>query len=181
VSPPGPGATWKQVVVLVATVLAFAVSLSMMQQLVGLSSPWMVVMAFFCFLGLAKVADPIYALKVPHGLHALRPWEVRGDVYRRLGVPGFGALLRNTPLRILNTTVYVSHGRRDLQLIRRQVESAEASHFWAAILVVPYLASCVWMRKWSVLAGLIALQVVMSAYPIMHLRSVRARLDRSRR
>src|SRR4029077_20454409 len=99
---------WKHVTLLVATVLAFGVSMLMMQRAVGLASPWMALMAVFCFLGLAKVADPIYALKVPASGRELRPWESRGAVYRKLGVPGFGALLRNTPLRVLNTTVYVS-------------------------------------------------------------------------
>ena len=98
-------ARWKQVTLLVATVLAFGVSLSMMAQAVGLASPWLALMTMLCFLGLAKVAEPIFVLKVPDGLRPLRAWETRGDLYRRLAVPEFGALLRDTPLRFLNLGV----------------------------------------------------------------------------
>lgn len=168
----------KHLAILLATLAAFAFSLDMLHQLIGWTSPWMVLMLFLCFLGLAKIADPIYKLKVPAPLRALRPWELRGEVYRRLGVAGFGRLLRNTPLRFLNLTVYVSSGRRDPRLISRQLESAEASHFWAGLALVPYLAMCVFNGEWNVLGAFFAVEVLGNAYPIMHLRSVRGRIDR---
>jgi len=166
---------------LLATLAAFAFSLSMLRQAVGLSSPWWWLTAFLCFLGLAKAAEPIYALKVPSGLRELRPWEASGEIYRRLCVPRFGILLRDTPLRFLNTSVYVSAHRRDPARMRRQVESAEAIHFWGALLLMPYMAWSLWSREGAAFGWLLVLQVVANAYPIMHLRSVRARFDRSRR
>ncbi|HXF77586.1 MAG TPA: hypothetical protein VN598_01875 [Usitatibacter sp.] len=169
---------WKHVGILLATVAAFAFSIRMMSQVIGFTSPWMVLLLFFCFLGLAKIAEPVYMLKLPASVRGLRPWELRGDVYRMLGVPGFGALLRNTPLRFANTTVYVSRQRRDPALICRQVESAEAIHFWGTLVLVPYLAFCLWTGRWNVLGAFLAVQVIGNAYPIMHLRSVRGRLDR---
>jgi hypothetical protein len=174
-------ATWKHVAVLVATVLAFGVSMLMMQRAVGIASPWMALMAIFCFLGLAKVVDPVYALKVPASIRDVRAWELRGAIYRKLGVPAFGALLRNTPLRVLNTTVYVAGNRRDPLRIRRQLESAEAAHFWAAMLMMPYLAWCALSGKWAVFGAFLALQIMLNVYPILHLRSVRGRVDRVRR
>lgn len=168
----------KHLAILLATLAAFAYSLDMLHRLIGWTSPWMVLMVFLCFLGAAKVADPIFKLRIPASLRALRPWELRGDVYRRLGVAGFGKLLRNTPLRFLNTTVYVSRERRDPRLIARQVESAEACHFWAALLLVPYLVACVLDGEWRVLGAFLAVEILGNAYPIMHLRSVRGRLDR---
>jgi len=167
---------WKHLAVLAGTAVAFGFSIFMFQQVVGWSSPWMVLLLFACFLGLAKMAEPVYMLKLPAGIREVRPQESR--VYAGLGVPQFGALLRNTPLRFLNTTVYVSRGRSDVARIARQVESAEAIHFWGAIALVPYLAACVFHGKWNVLAAFAAVQVLGNAYPIMHLRSVRGRLDR---
>jgi hypothetical protein len=169
---------WKHVAIFVATLGAFGFSIMMMSQVIGFSSPWMVLMLFFCFLGLAKVAEPIYMLELPASLRRLRPWELRGGIYAKLGVGGFGALLRNTPLRLANTKVYVSKERRDPFVICRQVASAEAIHFWGAFVLLPYLALCLWFGKWSVLAAFLAIQVVGNAYPMMHLRSVRARLER---
>lgn len=171
-------APMKHVVVLVATTCAFGISLWMFHQLVGWASPWMVLMLFMCFLGLARIAEPVYMLKLPGAWEAIRAWEMKGAVYRALGVPGFGALLKNTPLRLLNTSVYVSKDRRDAGQICRQVASAEAIHFWAGLLLMPYLAVCFQSRRWSALASFLAVQILGNAYPIMHLRSVRGRLER---
>jgi hypothetical protein len=177
-SPDDPPAMVKHVAVFIAMLLAFAVSIVNMGRFIGFASPWMVLLVFLCFLGLAKFAEPFYRLKLPQALRAVRPWELRGSLYRRLGVPAFGWMLRNTPLKALNNTVYVSRERRDPSAISRQVESAEAIHFWAALLLVPYLAVCLLSGRWSVLLAFLAVQVLGNAYPMMHLRSVRGRLDR---
>ena len=168
----------KHVAVLLAVILAFGFSVYMFQQAVGPTSPWTVLLLFFCFLGIAKFLEPIYMLKLPAGIREVRSWEIRGKAYAMLGVPGFGALLRNTPLRLLNTTVYVSRQRRDPRLISRQVESAEAIHFWSAWVLVPYLAWCLAAGRWNVLGAFLAVEILGNAYPIMHLRSVRGRIDR---
>jgi hypothetical protein len=167
---------------LIATALAFAVSLTMMQRVVGLASPWMVLLVMTCFLGLAKIAEPIFVLKVPGSVRPLRSWELKGKIYRSLRVPEFGALLRRTPLRLLNTTVYLSGERPDVNHILRQVEAAEASHFWAGVLLTPYLVYCAWTGRWAVLGVcLVVAQVVGNIYPILHLRWVRGRLERMQR
>jgi hypothetical protein len=167
----------KHVAILVAVVAMFAFSTVMLRQALGPDSPWLVVMLFCCFLGIAKFAEPIYRLGLPRGLREIRSWETRGAIYRRLGVPAFGTLLRDTPLRFVNTSVYVS-GPRDLRRTLQQVESAEAIHFWAALLLVPYLLYCAWQGTWAVLGGFVILELVANIYPILHLRSVRARLQR---
>lgn len=170
----------KHVTALVAVLAAFGVSFFMMQRAVGLGSPWLVLMADFCVLGVAKFVDPLYAMQVPAGVREVRAWELQGVLYRRLGVREFGTLLRDTPLRVLNTTVYFSANGGDALAVRRQLESAEAAHFWAGLLLVPYLAWCAWAGKWAVFAVFMAFEIVVNAYPIMHLRYVRGRLDRAR-
>jgi hypothetical protein len=172
---------WKHVALLVVTIAAFAFSTVMMSRALGPESPWIAFMLFWCFLGVARFADPIFHIRLPKGLRDVRPWELRGDVYRRLAVPAFGTLLKDTPLRFANTTVYVSGSRKDLPRTLRQVESAEACHFWAAVLLMPYLVYCAWQGKWGVLGGFVILQLLANVYPIMHLRSVRGRLERVRR
>ncbi len=170
----------KHVAILLAVIAMFAFSAMMMREALGPGSPWMPVMYFLCYLGIAKFAEPIYHLKLPSSLHEVRPWEMRGQVYRRLAVPAFGTLLRDTPIRLVNTSVYVS-GPRDLQRTLRQIESAEAIHFWGALLLMPYLVYCAWRGQWEVFGCLAILQVLGNLYPIMHLRSVRGRLERVRR
>ncbi len=169
---------WKHLLLLLATLSGFGASLMMMQRAIGLASPWMGLMLMLCLLGMAKVAEPFYLLQVPGAIRQLRPRELRGDLYRSLAVPEFGALLRHSPLRHLNSSVYVSGRRRDLARIVRLVEAPEASHFWAALLLVPYLALSVRSGSWAVVAGLLLIEILGNVYPIMHLRMVRGRLSR---
>lgn len=166
--------------VLLATCAAFGGSFLFLRR-AGLAAPWMALLAFLCFLGLARVAEPIVRLSVPEALQALRPWELEGEVYRSLAVPQFGAMLRDTPLRVLNSSVYLTEGRRDPVGVLRQVESAEAIHFWGAVLLVPWLAWCALSGRWVVLACFLLVEIVGNAYPIMHLRAVRGRLECVRR
>ena len=132
----------------------------------------------FCFLGLAKVAEPLFTLRLPGVLRAIRPWEKEGVVYRGLGISIFGGLLRRTPLRHLNSAVYLAKQRSDLVTVYRLTESAEAAHFWAAVLFTPYIGF-VWLSghvKEAVI--LLLVQLLFNVYPILHLRVVRLRLDR---
>jgi hypothetical protein len=168
----------RSAIVLVATVIGFGVSFVMLERVIGASSPWLGLLLMFYFLGLAKVAEPLYKLRLPGFLRALRPWERDGAVYRRLGVMAFGKLLRETPLRILNRAVYLTHGPRDLTRVFRLTESAEAAHFWAAVLFTPYIGY-VWSRGHARVAAVFLLvQLSFNVYPILHLRIVRGRLDR---
>ncbi|MCU0252792.1 MAG: hypothetical protein MUE61_21585, partial [Vicinamibacterales bacterium] len=73
----------------------------------SVASPWFVFVAMVCVLGLAFVAQPIVMIRMPGPLRAIRTWEARGRVYRALGVPAYGRLLRRTPLRLFNVDVYL--------------------------------------------------------------------------
>jgi hypothetical protein len=170
---------WKHIFVFLVMLLAFAFSGAMLESLVGIASPWMGLMMFFAFLGLARIAEPLYQLKLPGNLKRLRSWEVKGAVYQKLAVPRFGKLLRNTPLRFLNSSVYLSRESREPLPIRPQIESAEAIHFWSAVLLLPYMVFCCLHGQWVVAGVLLMLQALWNVYPIMHLRAVRARLDRA--
>jgi hypothetical protein len=169
---------WQRLTLLLVLWLAFAGVIVMFGRVVGFASPWMALPLTSCVLGLARVAEPAFRFKVPGPIHTLRPWELRGSGYRGLGVTRFGAVLRNTPLRRLNPAVYVSARHSELRDVIRQVESAEASHFWAGVLLVPYLVLCVWQRQWLILTALFVIELLLNVYPIMHLRSVRGRLAR---
>lgn len=147
--------------------------------MIGSTSPWLAVLVMFYFLALAKLAEPLIVLRMPRGLSRLRPWEVDGRLSRRLGVLRFGRLLRDTPLRHLNARVYLGDSSTDPRRVRLQVASAEACHFWAAVLLAPFIGVAAVAGRWSVVAGFLVTQLLVNLYPILHLRSVRGRLDRT--
>jgi hypothetical protein len=143
-----------------------------------LDSPWFVGAAMICFLGLAFVAQPLVMIRMPRLLRTIRAWEARGAAYRALGVPAYGRLLRRTPLRLFNRDVYLHDGLRNTRTVAAELEAAEASHVWAALLVAPYMVYIALMERWGALLGLSLAQALVNVYPVMHLRLSRHRLDR---
>ena len=144
----------------------------------SLLSPWFVVVAMICFLGLAFVAQPIVMLRMPPSLRAVREWEYKGGLYQALRAPAFGRLLRRTPLRLFNMDVYLRNGVADTARVGAELEAAEASHLLAAVLVLPYMIYASLLGWWTALFWVTLAQALINVYPIMHLRLTRHRLDR---
>ena len=124
---------WLHALALLAVMVVSGASFVMLSRVIGITSPWLVLLLMFYFLGLVRVAEPLLVLRMPRALRPLRRWEREGDVYQRLGVLSFGRLLRKSPLRYLNSAVYLDRGRRDPLQVRLHAESSEAAHFWAAV------------------------------------------------
>ena len=157
-----------------ATTIAFAISFVMLREVLGGESPWLGLLLMFYFMGLAKIGEPLFVFRMPGFIREVRTWELSGSTYQRLGVRQFGRLLRNSPFRFLNSSVY--RGRQDLRSLYWHAASAEATHFWAALLFAPYIA-LVWAREREGVAVLfLFIQIVFNVYPILHLRVVRGRL-----
>lgn len=170
---------WLNWLVLIATVLVFGASFAMLGSVIGLDSPWLMLLLMFDFLGIAKVAQPLFRLKLPGALHRVRPSESASVARRRLGVLHFGTLLRRSPLRYLNSAVYLDRSDRDWNRVRLRAESSEAIHFWAAVLFTPYVLHAGLNHRWDVAAWFTLAQVLVNVYPILHLRHVRRRLTRT--
>lgn len=170
---------WLHVLALIGLVGFFGASLVLLASVVGGTSPWLALLVMFYFLAVAKLAEPLVVLRMPRALERLRPWELDGGFLRRIGVLGFGRVLRGTPLRHLNARVYFGEAGAEPRRVRAQAASAEASHFWAAVLLTPYIAVVAAAGRWRVAAWLCLAQALVNVYPILHLRHVRGRLDRA--
>ena len=154
-------------------------SLTLLQKVVGFASPWFALVLMFDFLGVVALAQPLYLLKLPGFLRRQREWETDGRLYEALGVPTFGALLRRTPLRYLNPLVYLKQCR-DPSVLQAHIESAEAAHVLASLLLAPYIVYACVHVQWSALAWVMLVQTSFNFYPIMHLRWSRVRINRLR-
>lgn len=152
--------------------------LLLLAHVLGIDSPWLALLAMCFLLALAKLAEPLWMPSLPRALADVQGVLDSETGYRRLGVHAFGTLLRRSPLRLLNTAVYLPHGPGDLARLARLAESAEAAHFWAALLFTPYIGYAFWRGWWRAGLVLLAVQLVLNLYPMLHLRLVRARLAR---
>jgi hypothetical protein len=153
----------------------------MLGQVIGMHSPWLILLLMFYFLAIAKVAEPLLRMHMPRSLYPIRDWEREGTWLRRLRVFSFGRVLRHTPLRFCNSNVYLSRQKRDLSRVLMHIESAEATHFWAAVLFTPYIVYAAFQKLWLIVAVFLIVQVLFNIYPILHLRYTRSRLQRSAR
>jgi hypothetical protein len=149
----------------------------MLREVIGGESPWLGMLLMFYFMGLAKLGEPLFVLRMPGFLRDVRAWEARGVAYRRIGVQRFGQLLRASPHRFLNAETYLGRGRRNLQTLYRHAASSEAAHFWGALLFTPYIALAWAQGRRDVAALFLLVQVLVNVYPILHLRLLRGRLD----
>lgn len=165
---------------LAAVAAGYAMAFGLARRFVpfSLDSPFFVILAMICFLGLVFVAQPLWMPRMPGPLRTPRRWETGGSVYRALGVPLYGTLLRRTPLRLFNRDVYLRRGTADAARVGAELEAAEASHFWAAVLVLPYMVHLVIERRWGALVFVSAAQAFVNVYPVMHLRLARHRFER---
>lgn len=156
----------------------FSVCAAMWVKVYGIRSPWLGLFCMFYFMGIAKAAEPQLLFRMPAALRAVDLGTADSGAQHRWGVRRFGAFLRNTPLRYLNRSVYLTGRERSFSELLRKIESAEAIHFWAAVLFTPYIAYILSRGLFAeaLLFGLI--QVAFNLYPILHLRLVRARLTR---
>lgn len=169
---------WLHILALFALVAVFGASAALLSTVIGRTSPWLVLLFMFYLLAIAKFAEPLVVLRMPRSLYQLRHWELESTLLRRLGVVGFGRLLRQTPLRYLNSRVYLDR-RRDPHRVCVRAASAEASHFWAAVLFTPYIAFAAVGGKWHIVGWFSLAQVLVNVYPILHLRHIRGRLERT--
>ena len=165
------------VFVVTGTAIGFAVSLVMLAQVIGFTSPWLALLVMFDFMGLAKIAEPIFMFRLPGTLSKIQAWEQAGNIYRRLGVHRFGEFLRNSPHRYLNAGTYLSPGAPDLRGLHRRAASAEATHFYAAVLFTPYIGYLGLSGQSSMGAFFLVVQVLFNVYPILNLRVLRSRLE----
>jgi hypothetical protein len=165
-------------IVLLLMIAAFGVSLNLLRSVVGVASPWFGSVVMLDVTGLVAVARPVFLLPLPGFLRKTRAWEQDGKLYDALGVPAFGALLRNTLLRYLNPMVYLSRHPGDTKAVLAQIEAAEGAHYLAAAALVPWMVYAVVHGWFAATAAFVAVQIGFNAYPAMHLRSVRVRLSR---
>jgi len=167
------------VIVLAAVAAAFAFSFVMLRQALGAGSPWLGLLPMFCLLGLAKLAEPLFLLRVPEPIRAVRQSARKSAGHGLPGIAAFGGLLRHPPLRYLNSVVYLARGRPALARTCRLVEAAEAAHLYAVVVLLPWIAHVWSLGQLGPALVLVLVEAFFNIYPILHLRTVRGRLEHS--
>jgi hypothetical protein len=148
------------------------VSLGFRSVLFAVVANWLIV-AWFALIG------PAIRWRLPHGYLWIRAWERDGRVYRRLGVPAFGALVRQTPLRAFTPDIYLRGQPGRLPIVLALSAHAEAVHVWIFLLALPLVLYAVARGWWDAAGWLLLVNTLLNLYPVMQQRMIRGRLERT--
>jgi hypothetical protein len=127
---------------------------------------------------LSEVAgfSQVFALPMPAGYFRPRgieqPW-----IYERLGIRAFKSLMRSHLYRRINPTFRLSGGRRGLGELSERMQSAEAAHLLAFLLVSAFAFGALLVRWVDAAVWLTLFNVLLNAYPVMLQRYNRLRLE----
>jgi hypothetical protein len=158
--------------VLVAGLWWSAVSLDFRSLVFALVANWLIV-AWVALIG------PAIRWRLPGGYLRLRAWERDGRLYRRLGVPAFGTLIRRTPLRVLSPDIYLRGRPGRLTTVLALSGRAEAVHVWIFLLALPLVLYAVARGWWDAAVWLLLVNALLNLYPVMQQRMIRGRLERT--
>ena len=167
----------KNIAVLVMWSAAFAVSLPLLYQQIGGASPVFAFIVTLTPMGLLRYVHPVRSFGTPYCFHRLRDCEHHPEFAKKLGLPAFAWLLRHSPLRLLNSFVYLRRWPGAPARVLKHVLEAEASHFWAFFAAIPYIAFALFHGWWAGLTVGCTVQIVGNIYPYLHLRKTRSRLS----
>jgi hypothetical protein len=169
---------FRRMVVVVAVAGFFGLCLAMLGRYTGYRSPFFALIAVADILGFVALTRAVLPWGLPRPLRPLRAWERTEKLYRLLGAAWFGMLIRVPPFRYLDSTVYLGARRGELAQLRSNVLRAEGAHFWGTLLTFPLLAYWLLNGWWDSLLCVAVFHVVLNLYPVIHLRLVRARIER---
>lgn len=128
-------------------------------------------------MGLFRFVHQVQGFGTPAYFKRLRAWEHSAARQRTLGVLAWGWALRHSPLRLLNSVVYLKRRPDSPGFVLAQVQAAEACHFWAFFAALPYLAHATLNRWWAAVVVACVVETVGNVYPYLHLRYTRSRLS----
>ena len=128
-------------------------------------------------MGLLRFVHQVHGFRTPGYFQRLREWEHSAARQRKLGVLAWAWTLRHSPLRLLNSLVYLKRRPESPDFVLLQVQAAEACHFWAFFAALPYLAHALLHEWWAAVVVICVVEIVGNVYPYLHLRYTRCRLN----
>ncbi len=106
----------------------------------------------------------------------VRPWEPR--IYRRLGVVAYRKALRRVGWDRLGGRHPFDGTRASLAALERRTRMSEVGHLVVGAVGTSMVLVAVTLQAWDAAAWLLAVNVVLHAYPVMLQRFTRSRVGR---
>lgn len=153
----------------------------------GFRSPFFAFMLnwfIFCWAGMVfSLIDAPVHLIFAERYYAIKDFERTGRIYERLGIRLFKWMVYRGPFRIFSPTMRLSKFSEgltasNLRRLENETRNGEAVHWLVFVLVLPFVGYAA-LRGWlGAVVWLMAFNVVLNVYPVMHHRYNRNRLQR---
>lgn len=167
-----------QIAVLLTGSVACVVSLLLFARAFGASSAVFAVTVTLLVAAWTGMFHTVVPLRLPASSLKIERREFALLRWRWTGVPLFGLALRSTPLRHLGGTVYLNQCAKDSARVLRGIQEAEAIHVWSMLFCSPWLVFWCVQGLWFSVASSLAVHALLNAYPILHLRLTRGRIEK---
>jgi hypothetical protein len=145
----------------------------------GVRSVLFAVVANWLIVAWVALVGPAIRWRLPDAYLRPREWERDGRLYRRLGVPLFGAVVRHTPLRTLTPDAYLRGRPGRIAIVLDLCAHAEAVHVWVFLLALPLALYGIARGWWGAVGWLLAINALLNLYPVLQQRMIRGRLERA--
>lgn len=147
-----------------------------------LREPWHALVVVWVPMTVLGTVSHVTPIRLPERIHRLRPIELDGILYERLGIRAVKRMLRRGPATWFNPGLRMP-AHRDAESLARldaAMRNAEATH---AVLFVAALAAvghALARRRWATAAWILGFDIAINGYPVMLQRYNRARLATGR-
>lgn len=140
--------------------------------------PWFALAVVWIPMTALGTLSHVMPIRLPERFHRLRPFELDGQIYERLGVRSFKRALRRGPATWFNPSLHMPAIRTADSLARLDaaMRNAEATHALLFVATLPVVAHAVGRRWWAAAAWTLGLDVLLNGYPVMLQRYNRGRL-----
>ena len=169
-----------KVVVAVVAAVSSALVVWLAVASLGPDGPWFAFVVVWAPMTALGTVSHVLPVRLPERFHRLRPFELDGRIYERLGVRVVKRLARRGPISWWNPGLHLPPQRdaASLERLELKMRDAEASH---AVLFVAGLCTAAVVGGLGHAVGatwVIVFDVLLNAYPMMLQRYNRALLAR---
>jgi hypothetical protein len=147
-----------------------------------LDRPWFALAVVWAPMTALGTISHVVPFRLPERFHRLRPFEIDGRTYERLGVRVAKRLLRRGPATWFNPRLRMPASRDTVSLARLDaaMRTAEATHAVLFVAVLPVVVYAMARGRRAAAAKTLVFDVLLNGYPVMLQRYNRGRLELSR-
>jgi len=144
----------------------------------GASSVWFAFVVVWVPMVIVGMLSRVLQMRLPNWYHELRPFELSGRVYERIGVRAVKWMLRRGPLAVFNPDLHLPAERTPAKLahLDQRMRDAEASHAVLLVATLPIVAHAVVRGWWVAAVSTLLFDVLLNGYPVILQRYNRAHL-----